>query len=41
MTGFFIMQLEQPEDMKKVVKNIRRIPAVYNIVELPGNEKRD
>jgi GTP pyrophosphokinase len=36
ITGFFIMQLEQPEDLKKVMKNIRGIPAVYSIVELTG-----
>jgi GTP pyrophosphokinase len=41
MTGFFIMQLEQPEDLKKVMKNVRGIPAVYSILELAGSEKRD
>jgi GTP pyrophosphokinase len=40
MTGFFIMQLEQPEDLKKVMKNIRRIPAVYNILELVDSENK-
>ncbi|MDR0624559.1 MAG: TGS domain-containing protein, partial [Treponema sp.] len=31
LTGFFTVQLEQPEDVKKVMKNIRGIPAVLNI----------
>jgi GTP pyrophosphokinase len=31
LTGFFTMQLEQPEDLKKVLKNIRGIPAVFSI----------
>ncbi|GHT73738.1 hypothetical protein FACS1894124_2580 [Spirochaetia bacterium] len=34
LTGFFTMQLEQPEDLKKVMKGIRGIPAVYSIVSL-------
>jgi GTP pyrophosphokinase len=34
MTGFFTMSLEQPEDLKKVMKNIRGIPAVYSILSL-------
>jgi GTP pyrophosphokinase len=34
LTGFFTMQLEQPEDLKKVMKNIRGIPAVYSILSL-------
>jgi GTP pyrophosphokinase len=41
MTGFFVMQLEQPGDLKNVMKNIRGIPAVYSILELRGSEKRD
>jgi GTP pyrophosphokinase len=41
MAGFFVMQLEQPEDLKKVMKNIRGIPAVYSIIELTGSEKQD
>jgi GTP pyrophosphokinase len=40
MTGFFIMQLEQPDDLKKVMKNIRGIPSVYNILELVDNENQ-
>jgi GTP pyrophosphokinase len=31
LTGFFIMQLEQAGDLKKMVKNIRGIPGVLNI----------
>jgi GTP pyrophosphokinase len=34
MTGFFTMSLERPEDLKKVMKNIRGIPAVYSILSL-------
>jgi GTP pyrophosphokinase len=34
LTGFFTMSLEQPEDLKKVMKNIRGIPAVYSILSL-------
>ncbi|GHV89225.1 (p)ppGpp synthetase [Spirochaetia bacterium] len=34
LTGFFTMQLEKPEDLKKVMKGIRGIPAVYSIVSL-------
>jgi GTP pyrophosphokinase len=34
MTGFFTMSLERPEDIKRVMKNIRGIPAVYSIVSL-------
>jgi GTP pyrophosphokinase len=34
MTGFFTMGLEHPEDLKKVMKNIRGIPAVYSILPL-------
>jgi GTP pyrophosphokinase len=34
MTGFFSMQLEQSEDIKRVMKNIRGIPAVYSILSL-------
>jgi GTP pyrophosphokinase len=34
MTGFFTMSLEQPEDLKKVMKNIRGIPAVYSILSI-------
>jgi GTP pyrophosphokinase len=31
LTGFFTMQLERGEDLKKVMKNIRGIPAVLSI----------
>jgi GTP pyrophosphokinase len=41
MTGFFVMQLEQAEDLKKVMKNIRGIPAVYSILELTESEQQD
>jgi GTP pyrophosphokinase len=34
LTGFFTMQLEQSEDLKKVMKGIRGIPAVFSIVSL-------
>jgi GTP pyrophosphokinase len=34
MTGFFTMSLEHSEDLKKVMKNIRGIPAVYSILSL-------
>ncbi|MDR2758647.1 MAG: RelA/SpoT family protein [Spirochaetaceae bacterium] len=34
LTGFFTMQLEQSEDLKKVLKNIRGIPAVFSIQTL-------
>ena len=34
MTGFFTMSLEHQEDLKRVMKNIRGIPAVYSILSL-------
>jgi GTP pyrophosphokinase len=34
LTGFFTMQLEQAEDLKKVMKSIRGIPAVFSIISL-------
>jgi GTP pyrophosphokinase len=34
LTGFFTMQLEQKEDLKKVLKNIRSIPSVFSIQSL-------
>jgi GTP pyrophosphokinase len=34
LTGFFTMQLEQPEDLRRVLKSIRGIPAVYSIISL-------
>jgi GTP pyrophosphokinase len=38
MTGFFTMQLERSEDVKKIIKNIRRIPAVLSIQSLPVSQ---
>jgi GTP pyrophosphokinase len=38
LTGFFIMQLESPESLRRVIKNIRGIPGLYSIRELPDNE---
>jgi GTP pyrophosphokinase len=35
LTGFFTLQLERPEDLKKVLKNIRGIPAVFSLQSLP------
>ncbi|MDR2634269.1 MAG: RelA/SpoT family protein [Treponema sp.] len=35
LTGFFTLQLEQAEDLKKIIKNIRGIPAVFTITILP------
>ncbi|MDR2535685.1 MAG: TGS domain-containing protein, partial [Treponema sp.] len=34
MTGFFTMQIECAEDLKKMVKNIREIPGVFSIQSL-------
>jgi GTP pyrophosphokinase len=34
LTGFFTMGLENPGDLKRVMKNIRGIPAVYSILSL-------
>ncbi|MDL2229765.1 TGS domain-containing protein, partial [Treponema sp. OttesenSCG-928-L16] len=34
LTGFFTMQLEQQEDLKKVLKGIRSIPSVFSIQTL-------
>jgi GTP pyrophosphokinase len=34
LTGSFIMQLESPEDLRKIMKGIRGIPAVYSIRNL-------
>jgi GTP pyrophosphokinase len=31
LTGFFTLQLEKEEDVKKIMKNIRGIPAVFTI----------
>jgi GTP pyrophosphokinase len=32
LTGFFTLSLEHPEDLKRAMKNIRGIPAVYSIL---------
>jgi GTP pyrophosphokinase len=34
LTGFFTMQLERNGDLKRVLKNIRGIPAIFNIQTL-------
>jgi GTP pyrophosphokinase len=34
LTGSFIMQLESPEDLRKIMKGIKGIPAVYSIRNL-------
>jgi GTP pyrophosphokinase len=34
LTGFFTMQLEQKDDLKRVLKNIRNIPSVFSIQSL-------
>jgi GTP pyrophosphokinase len=34
LTGSFVIQLESPEDLKKITKAIRGIPAVYSIRNL-------
>ncbi|MDR1430197.1 MAG: RelA/SpoT family protein [Spirochaetaceae bacterium] len=34
LTGFFTMQLEQKDDLKRVLKNIRSIPSVFSIQSL-------
>jgi GTP pyrophosphokinase len=34
LTGFFTMQVEQQEDVKKALKNIRGIPGVFSIQSL-------
>jgi GTP pyrophosphokinase len=35
LTGFFTMQLESPDSLRRVIRNIRGIPGVYSIRELP------
>jgi GTP pyrophosphokinase len=40
MTGFFAMQLERPEDLRRVLKSIRGIPAVFSILDLSGSGDR-
>jgi GTP pyrophosphokinase len=37
LTGFFTMQLESPDSLKQVIRNIRGIPGLYSIHELPGS----
>jgi GTP pyrophosphokinase len=34
LTGFFTMQMERQEDVKRILKNIRGIPSVYSILSL-------
>jgi GTP pyrophosphokinase len=34
LTGLFTMQLEHQEDLRKIMKNIRGIPAVFSILDL-------
>jgi GTP pyrophosphokinase len=34
LTGFFTMQLEQAEDLRKILKNIRGIPGIFSIQSL-------
>jgi GTP pyrophosphokinase len=36
LTGFFTMQLESPDSLRRIVKNIRGIPGLYSIRELSG-----
>jgi GTP pyrophosphokinase len=38
LTGFFTMQLESPDSLRRVIRNIRGIPGVHNIQELSHNE---
>jgi GTP pyrophosphokinase len=35
LTGFFTMQLESPDTLRRVIKNIRGIPGIHSIRELP------
>jgi GTP pyrophosphokinase len=41
LTGFFTMQLESPDSLRRVIKNIRGIPGVHSIRELPGSESHE
>jgi GTP pyrophosphokinase len=38
LTGFFTMQLESPDSLRRVIRNIRGIPGVHSIQELPQHE---
>jgi GTP pyrophosphokinase len=38
LTGFFTMQLESPDSLRRVIRNIRGIPGVHSIRELPNHE---
>jgi GTP pyrophosphokinase len=38
LTGFFTMQLESPDSLRRVIRNIRGIPGLYSIRELRGGE---
>ncbi|MDR2136146.1 MAG: HD domain-containing protein [Treponema sp.] len=40
LTGFFTMQLEYPDSLRRLIKNIRGIPGVHSIRELSQNEAR-
>jgi GTP pyrophosphokinase len=41
MSGFFIMRLEQPGDLKKILKKLRGIPELYSIREFGKSENPD
>jgi GTP pyrophosphokinase len=41
LTGFFTMQLESPDSLKRVIRNIRGIPGLYSIHELSGGENHE
>jgi GTP pyrophosphokinase len=36
LTGFFTMQLESPDSLRRIIKNIRGVPGLYSIRELQG-----
>ncbi|MDR0641460.1 MAG: HD domain-containing protein [Treponema sp.] len=38
LTGFFTMQLESPDSLRRIIRNIRGIPGLYSIHELSGAE---
>jgi hypothetical protein len=35
------MQLESPDSLRRVIRNIRGIPGLYSIRELPEDENRE
>ncbi|MDR2747439.1 MAG: HD domain-containing protein [Treponema sp.] len=41
LTGFFTMQLESPDSLKRIIRNIRGIPGLYSIHELSGGENHE